>query len=214
MTVEDMVERLPGIAVSLEAAGMDVRHFASAPPVSVDAVRDVEKALKHAVPGSFRRVLTEIAGGVDFCWFAPADWAFTGPFRHIFSGELAWSLDALPRLARDVREWIDVVFPDPDDPYDRVWHQKMPFMEIRNGDYLALDLADARHGAVVYLSHDDGSGHGLTMADSFEDLLQRWIPLACPGPEDWQWLPFHAAESGGIDPTTALAQDWIAELSL
>ncbi|WP_088288221.1 hypothetical protein [Kineosporia sp. A_224] len=111
MAVEDMVERLPGIAVSLEAAGMDVRRFASAPPVSVDAVREVEKVLKHAVPGSFWRVLTEIAGGVDFFWFAPADWAFTGPFRHIFSGELAWSLDALPRLARDVREWIDVVGP-------------------------------------------------------------------------------------------------------
>lgn len=50
--VEDMVERLPGIAVSLEAAGMDVRRFASAPPVPADAVREVEKVLKRAVPGS------------------------------------------------------------------------------------------------------------------------------------------------------------------
>lgn len=106
------------------------------------------------------------------------------------------------------------MFPDPDDPYDRVWHHKLPFMEVGNGDYLALDLDRDARGRVIYLSHDDGEGHGRAMAASFEDLLVRWIPLACPGAEDWQWLPFCSRPDGGIDPWSEAAREWTALVGL
>ncbi|OLB87117.1 MAG: hypothetical protein AUI15_30075 [Actinobacteria bacterium 13_2_20CM_2_66_6] len=127
---------------------------------------------------------------MEFAWFAPTEHTFPSPFHEIFSGNLSWSLNGLPDLITAVRGWVDDVFPDPTDPYDRVWHHKLPFMEVGNGDYLALDVDEDTHGRVVYLSHDDGEGHGRTMAASFEELLIRWIPRACPGAEDWQWLPF------------------------
>jgi hypothetical protein len=57
---------------------------------------------------------------------------------------------------------------------------------VGNEDLLALDLADATRGAVVYLSHDDDEGHGYKLAPDFADLVRRWMPLACTGSEDWQ----------------------------
>jgi len=159
-----------------------------------------------------RLCLTTVAGRVEFAWFAPTEHTFPNPFHEIFSGNLCWSLNGLPDLMTAVRGWVDDVFPDPTDPYDRVWHHKLPFMEVGNGDYLALDLDEDAHGRVVYLSHDDGEGHGRTMAASFEELLIRWIPLACPGAEDWQWLPFYAGSSVGIDPSSAIAREWTALL--
>jgi len=82
------------------------------------------------------------------------------------------------------------LFPDERDPYDVVWHHKAAFYEVGNGDYLAFDLSARNYERVTYLSHDDGQGHGHALAHDFGDLLDRWVPLACTGGEDWQWLPF------------------------
>ena len=65
------------------------------------------------------------------------------------------------------REWVEKCFPDPDSAYDAVWHSKLAVIPVRNGDYIGIDLRDGHYGEVVYLSHDDGSGHGYVLgADS------------------------------------------------
>jgi len=206
----EVVGRLSGILGLLEAQGFDTRPLVIESPASPGQVDAVEGQLGCKVPTSLRHCLTTVAGQVEFAWFAPPEHTFPDPFHEIFSGNLCWSLNGLPDLMTAVRGWVEDVFPDPADPYDRVWHHKLPFMEVGNGDYLALDLDEDAHGRVVYLSHDDGEGHGRTMAASFEELLIRWIPLACPGAEDWQWLPFCAGSDGGIDPSSAIAREWTA----
>jgi hypothetical protein len=208
------VGRLSGLLGTLAARGFDVRPLVVGPPAERHEVDAVERELGCMLPASLRQVLTSVARRVDFAWFAPDGTTFPDPFGEIFSGSLAWSLDDLPDLAAAVRGWIDNVFPDPTDPYDRIWHHKLPFMEVGNGDYLALDLDQDNHGRVVYLSHDDGDGHGRSMAASFEDLLSRWIPLACPGAEDWQWLPFCPDSGAGIDPSSPTAEQWAALLHI
>ena len=52
------------------------------------------------------------------------------------------------------------------------------------------------------------------MATDFEDLIRRWVPLACAGAEDWQWLPFTNGRSSPIDPFSALAIEWRKILGL
>jgi hypothetical protein len=210
----EAVGRLSKILHALAAQGFDTRPLvvdSPAPPGRVDAI---ENQLGCKLPTSLRHVLTSVASRAEFAWFAPKGHTFPDPFRGIFSGHLCWSLDGLPDLMRAACEWVENVFPDPSDPYDRVWHHKLPFMEVGNGDYLALDLGQDVHGRVVYLSHDDGEGHGRAMAASFEDLLIRWIPLACPGAEDWQWLPFCAGPDEGIDASSAVAGEWAALVHL
>ncbi|WP_319463344.1 SMI1/KNR4 family protein [Micromonospora sp. RTP1Z1] len=214
MNATEAVGRLSEIVDSLAAQGFDTRPLVVDSPASPGEVDAVEGQLGCKLPTSLRHCLTAVASRVEFAWFAPTGHTFPDPFREIFSGNLRWSLNGLPDLITAVRGWVDDVFPDPSDPYDRVWHHKLPFMEVGNGDYLALDLDEDEHGRVVYLSHDDGEGHGRTMATSFEDLLIRWIPLACPGAEDWQWLPFCARSDGGLDPSSAIAREWTALVHL
>lgn len=209
-----VVSGLSRILDALAAQGFDTRPLVIGSPASSAQVDEVEARLGCTLPGSLRNVLTRIASRVEFAWFAPRGRIFPDPFRQIFSGELCWSVDGLPDLMAAVRDWIEKAFPDPNDPYDRIWHHKLPFMEVGNGDYLAVDLGQDRNGRVVYLSHDDGEGHGRTMAGSLEDLLVRWIPLACPGAEDWQWLPFCAGSDGSIDPSSAVAREWAALVHL
>jgi hypothetical protein len=155
------------------------------PPASESEIVAIERGLGFPLPASFRRVLTTYSRAVDIGWQLPED--AEPPFAGIFAGECRWSLAGLPALVREHREWIDVCFKDPEDRYDREWHGKLPVLSVGNGDMVAIDLADE---AVVYLSHDDGEGHGYRLGADFEDYLDRLSRLGCVGAEDWQWLPF------------------------
>lgn len=151
---------------------------------------------------------------VGFWWFAPDDVKFPAPFRNNFSGQLEWSIEHLPEYDEARAESVEQVFPQTDDPYDSVWHNKLAFAPVGNGDYLAIDLSPAHYERVVYLSHDDGEGHGYVLAADLPDLLRRWVPLACPGAEDWQWLPFTRNHESGIDPACENASTWQRLLAL
>jgi hypothetical protein len=85
---------------------------------------------------------------------------------------------------------------------------------IPNGDYLGIDLSAGHHGEVVYLSHDDGDGHGYVLGADILDFLRRWTMLGCPGPEDWQWLPFTPSETSMLEPNGAAARKWRKLLGL
>jgi hypothetical protein len=44
---------------------------------------------------------------------------------------------------------VSDVFSNTEDPYDAVWHNKLAFYKIGNGDLIAFDLADDKYGQVV-----------------------------------------------------------------
>jgi len=46
------------------------------------------------------------------------------------------------------------------------------------------------------------------------DFLRRWTPLGCPGPEDWQWLPFTSKGTTMLDPDGEAARAWRETLGL
>jgi cell wall assembly regulator SMI1 len=192
----------------LSASGYDTRPLVFGPPASEAELQSLEADLGHPLPASLREVLGLVSGHVELRWFAPAGNKYPEPLHQNFSGDLHWSLDLIRQFRKDKSEWIETVFKNPLDKYDRVWHDKLAFHEVGNGDYLSLDLATSTFGQVVYLSHDDGEGHGYVMANSFSELLDRWVPLGCTGAEDWQWLPFTNNKSTCIDPTCGNAVYW------
>ena len=153
-------------------------------------------------------MLRDISAHFEFSWFLKDSVELPQTLRELFCGELHWGLDLTRGFLDDHASRVQNVFPNPHDPYDAVWHSKFPFQEVGNGDYLSID----REGRIVYLSHDDGKGHGYVMADSFGDLLARWVPLGCVGGEDWQWLPFTNGMSTRIDPNGETAAVWKALL--
>jgi hypothetical protein len=187
------------------ALGGDARPLCIGPPATDIEVAEIERALGLTLPASFRRVLTEFSAEFQVAWFLPH--GMKTPFTDIFCGDLTWSLRRLPALEEGHRRWVTNAFPNPHDPYDSVWHGKMAVHEVGNGDYLALDLVRA-DAPLVYLSHDDGQGHGYILGNNFEDAVSRWIPLGFVGAEDWQWMPFVTSAGSGIDPTCANARRW------
>lgn len=214
MPATPLRDRLQQILSRLSSAGFDTRPLVFEPPASAAEIRALEAGLRLALPPGFREALLSVSAHVEFRWFAPDNIRFPEPFGSNFSGDLHWSCGHLRQFNANKDEWIKAVFDNPDDPYDRVWHDKLAFHEVGNGDYISLDLRPDTHGQVVYLSHDDGDGHGQVLADSFADWIERWVPLACTGGEDWQWLPFTSPSDPRIDPRSENARAWRTLLAI
>lgn len=194
---------------SLEACA---RHGGTVHPLSVDRpatlpeVRRVEDELGVRLPTSLAKFFTDYSQAVSMAWFLPDELTVPG-FDGIFSGGFDVSLPRLPELAADHRGWIASCFPDVDDSYDRVWHEKLAFQAVGDGDMLAINL-DASDGPVVYLSHDDGDGHGYLLGANFLDFVDRWTTLGCVGAEDWQWLHFVSAPESFLEIDAPPARKW------
>lgn len=207
MVWDPWIKRWNAALQACNRLGGEARLLRVERPAADAEVFAVERELGLKLPGSLREVLTGFAHAVEFGWYLPLDRRFPPPFHEIFGGNFSWDLGQLVRLEQTRREWIARVFSDPSDPYDRVWHEKLAFMEVPNGDLLAVDLA--RPGApVVYLSHDDGAGHGYLLGRDFADFIDRWSTLGCPGPEDWQMLPFLGGPTSLLEVTGTNARAW------
>jgi hypothetical protein len=178
----------------------------------------MERTLGCAIPSSFRKVLLEYSACARIEWTLPDGVRAPEPFREVWSGECRWDLRALPELHKTHRKWIDECFtgkqpPDWEKPpylieYDLVWHGKFAFLEVGNGDMIAIDIALADAQPVVYLSHEDGSQHGYWLGSDFEDYVDRLSLLGCVGSEDWQLAPFLSGPRSLLDTNTTNARQW------
>jgi hypothetical protein len=164
--------------------------FDIAPPAKELDIFAVENQIGFRFPESFRNVLLKYSAAVRIEWELPEKIDLPGEFRDIFAGECRWNLVDLPSLQAEHCNWITKCFSNPNDPYDRVWHNKFPILEIGNGDMLGIELGTPDNQAVVYLSHEDSFIHGYRLGRDFEDYLDRLSLLGCVGSEDWQFYPF------------------------
>jgi len=187
-------------AEAIDKISGEVQALSFEPPATEKEVVIIQDQLGFEVPNSLKEVLIDFSRKVEFRWFMPKDYALEGELSQIFSGELHWSLEWLVQFNENKNDWRDKVFPNKEEPYDAVWHDKLAFHEVGNGDYLAIDLSLPGQEPVVYLSHDNGAGHGLEMAPNFKDFIFSSSRLGCVGAEDWQWLPFVVEGTRYINP--------------
>lgn len=76
---------------------------------------------------------------------------------------------------------------------------KLGFMNVPNGDAIAFDMKESEiNPSVVYLSHDDGEGHGYILGKDFNTYLEQLLLVGACGNEDWQMLPFCLDAQSGI----------------
>lgn len=76
---------------------------------------------------------------------------------------------------------------------------KLGFMNVPNGDVIAFDMKESEiNPSVVYLSHDDGEGHGYILGKDFNTYLEQLLLVGACGNEDWQMLPFCLDAQSGI----------------
>jgi len=201
-------------ARAVENIGGEVKAFIVEPPAKQQQVDALERQLGLDLPAKLKTVLLQCSQKVEYRWFFPDDYQLDGELGEIFSGDRHWSLEWIAQFNEDKNGWIREVFPNKDDPYDRVWHNKLAFHEVGNGDYLAIDLSSPGREPIVYLSHEDGEGHGMELAEDFTSFVTNTSRLGCVGAEDWQWLPFMTEDKPFLDPDGVNAKKFRKALSL
>jgi SMI1 / KNR4 family (SUKH-1) len=201
-----ITEHVSSFLRSVESLGGNVDTFTIERPATEMDLTEIETGLGRPLPAQLRQFASTVSRRIAFRWNLPDDLELPEPLREIFAGGLDYDVFRIPEHEKGRAGWQAACFPNANDRYDIVWHNKLGFHEVPNGDYLGFDS----EGRVIYLSHDDGQGHGYVMASSFPDLLTRWVPVGCPGPEDWQWLPFVSNPTSGILPDSENAKIWLA----
>lgn len=191
-------DRVEAISSRIKEIGGEVQVIVMDEPVLLEKIIKIEKQLGVKLPESFKKVLNEFSGNFSLRWFLPDNLEQPNEFREIFCGTPHWGIDLLIQLEEDRMSWVEKVFPNPDDVYDVVWHNKLAFCEVGNGDYLAFDMSNSDDAPIIYLSHDDGEGHGYKIANNFIELIDNWSKVGFVGCEDWQWLPFTTSSNSGI----------------
>ena len=199
-----LVPRWEAALAACRRLGGDARELVVAPPAAQAEIESVERELGRPLPSSLRSLFIEVALHVEVRWFLPS--GLEPPFREIFAGDFHASLRLLAQFSKDHASWIRECFGNADNSYDRIWHDKLPFLEVGNGDFLAIDVL-VPDGAVVYLSHDDGRGHGRALAQNFADFVEWYSLIGCVGAEDWQWLYFWSPDRL-LDAGGANANEW------
>lgn len=114
--------------------------------------------------------------------------------------ELNISLSGIIDAQDSIENWVNECFSNPEDDYDKIWHNKLGLMCIGNGDVIALDLlSDKDEPNVVYLSHDDAEEHGWILGLNFESYIMNYVGIGCSGLESWGTAPFITDPKIGID---------------
>ena len=207
---DNFIQELKKFQKGIENIGGEFfREFKIGTPAKEEEILEIEKKLGYRIPEDFRDILLSYSSYFEYFWSYEEKNNIELPsnLKHIFSGDLHWRINLLVNFEVSRKDWVEGCFPDYNDKYDRVWHNKMPFYEVGNGDYLAIELEKENYGKIVYLSHDCGKGHGYYLANNFKELLSNWSKVGCVGGENWQWLTFY--RSGvGIDPNCENAKLW------
>lgn len=203
-----MKEILENLLSRLDKLGIETRELVFESPATEEELLTIEEKLGYKIPEDFRNTCLTVSKHCEFRWFLPDEFELPDEFDEIFCGDLHWGTKFILQFNENKDGWEKEVFPNLEDEYDKVWHNKFAFYEVGNGDLIAIDLDTDTYGQIVYLSHDDGEGHGYVMANSFTELLRNWVQLACPGGEDWQWLPFIDNKTNGINPNSENAKKW------
>ena len=187
-TGEKVIENWKTFAEAINAIGGDVQALSISKPACPKNIQHVEGEIGGFLPASFKDVLLNFSSKVEFRWVLPKSSQFQGELEQIFSGECYWSLEQMIELNKSKSRWVEECFSDAKDPYDAIWHETLVFHEVGNGDYLAIDLKAPNRQPVVYLSHDDGDGHGVELAENFQEFVFTTSRIGCVGAEDWQML--------------------------
>jgi cell wall assembly regulator SMI1 len=180
------------------------------PPVKLSQITQLEKELGINYPSAFKTVLTEYASGVRFGWQIEGE-ETEGEFKGVFCGCGRGYLWDFGTLKDDYENYIKQLegFPNIDDEYDRVWHNKIPFLDVPNGDTIAFDIAKGlENSAVVYLSHEGDDFHGSRLGENFIEFITRWSNLGCIGTEDWQYEPFYDSEKRKLRDHAPVIERW------
>ena len=194
----------------MKRKGCRTKEVVVTEPISLWELEGLQEKLDIILPGDYVRVVTGFAQSLTLFWHLD-DPNPPKPYHQVFSSwaDALWDVRRLTEYKTEYENWLRESFIDPDDPYDKVWYDKLAFMTVPNSDMIAFDVTAGHSDCpVVYLSHDDGELHGCRLGTSFVDFMSRWSNLGCPGPEDWQMAPFYDWERRILMDSGEVVENW------
>lgn len=212
-----ITQNLTQFADKIKELGGCVDEIKIKNPASMEQIHVMEHALNLEMPKELKEVFLNFTAGIDYYWdinniLDENDDFLPDELMGIARGELCFDLDFILELERNRKMWIEKVYPNYHDDYDRVYHHKLAFQKVGNGDLIAIDLEPENYGKIVYLSHDGSDNHGRIMAQNFKEFLLNYSAIGCVGSEDWQWEVFCTEQ--GIDGQGEIAKQWREFLGL
>lgn len=189
---------LSEIKSAYESIGAEVELLVEE-PAGIKAVEAVEKSIGRKLPVQLREFFLEYSKNCQLAAWLPDDFELPEELEEIFSATFSISLEEVVNAEESRLDWVRECFTDKEDEYDAVWHNKLGFMSVPNGDVIAFDtMENETNPPVVYLSHDDGEGHGYVLGRDFETYFEQLLLVGACGNEDWQMLPFCTDSQSGI----------------
>ena len=168
-------------------------------PASIAEVEDVENKIERKLPLQIREFFLQYSKNCEFSAYLPDDFELPKDLESIFFAGFLISLEEIAYIEDARKNWVEECFTDEEDEYDAVWHNKLGFMHVLNGDIIAFDVKESEtNPSVVYLSHDDGDGHGYILGKDFNTYFEQLLFVGACGNEDWQILPFCPDARSGI----------------
>lgn len=216
MDAAQLKQALDAHSVVLERLGVSVAPAVVEGPATPFEIEEVERTLGIALPATLRQAFQHLSRGVSWSWERNYDQPFPEPFAETFTGGLEWSLDRLVEQHAEHLAWAgDVLVEYPNDAYWREFRNKLAIGPgSEQADFVVVDLDSEHSGEIVHINPSDNPGHGYLLAHSLTDLVNRMVPLACPGPGGREWLPFVPNGLGPIDPCCPNALRWRSLLGL
>jgi hypothetical protein len=189
----------------------DVKELVIKPTVSISEIEEIERELGILYPTEFKTILTKYSSSVMLNWQIEHE-ETEGEFRQVFCGGgwgQLWDFEILRENYDGYMGWVTECFPNPEDEYDRIWHNKVPILRVPNGDMIVLDTFEKKENCpVIYLSHDGSDFHGHRLGENFIDFISRWSNIGCVGTEDWQYEPFYDYENMTLKDSGEVIARW------
>lgn len=207
----EWISRIEWILGIAKKRNWDYSDLTIKKPISEKAFDILEKELNIKYPEDFKEVLTTYSSGILMNWQIEGE-ETEGEFREIFCGAgrgYLWNFDTLRDDYKNIKDWITECFPNSKDEYDRVWYNKVPFLDVPNGDVIAFGDKTEFGNQVVYLSHEGDDFHGQILGENFIDFINKWTQLGCVGTEDWQFEPFYDYEKKTMLSDKTILDRWI-----
>ncbi len=208
------INRINWILQIAKKRNWDYSELVIKKPVSEKDITILERELNIEYPVDFKSILTNYSSGLLMHWQIEGK-ETEDDFREIFCGGgrgYLWDFSSLRGDFHSIQSWIKECFPNSDNEYDKIWHNKIPFLDVPNGDIIAFGKKTEYGNQVVYLSHDGDDFHGQVLGDNFIDFINRWTQLGCIGSEGWQFEPFYSYEKRQLLYDTSILEKWKAWL--
>jgi hypothetical protein len=206
---------------ALQNRGWPARKPKIKPPLTIKQLRDFESKHGITLPRDYADVLTKFASAVtvDLGYVEIDDPVYQQReeierrLRNLmFAGEMElWSFRVPVREYKGFKRWADsVADAEPDSEYHQHFRNKLPIMQILNGDYIALDL---KTGVPTYLSHEgDDRLQGKPLGKNFVDFITRWSWVGLPWSDFLPGTEFYDVRTNRLPESSPALSVWHAWL--